>query len=62
MFHRLAADGVSLLISTHVMDEAERCDELLLLREGSLLAAGTPAELGDGSGIEAAFIRLAEAR
>ena len=62
MFHRLAADGVSLLISTHVMDEAERCDELLLLREGSLLAAGTPAELGDGSGIVAAFIRLAEAR
>jgi ABC-2 type transport system ATP-binding protein len=62
MFHRLAADGVSLLISTHVMDEAERCDELLLLREGSLLAAGTPAELGDGSGVEAAFIRLAEAR
>lgn len=62
MFHHLAADGVSLLISTHVMDEAERCDELLLLREGSLLAAGTPAELGDGSGVEAAFIRLAEAR
>lgn len=62
MFHRLAADGVSLLISTHVMDEAERSDELLLLREGSLLAAGTPAELGDGSGIEGAFIRLAAAR
>ena len=61
MFHGLAADGVSLLISTHVMDEAEHCDDLLLLREGKLLASGTPAELGAGSGIEAAFIRLAEA-
>lgn len=61
MFHGLAAEGTSLLISTHVMDEAGHCDQLLLLREGQLLAAGTPVELGAGSGIEAAFIRLAEA-
>ena len=61
MFRGLAAEGTSLLVSTHVMDEAGHCDQLLLLREGQVLAAGTPAELGAGSGIEAAFIRLAEA-
>jgi len=62
MFHRLAATGSSLLVSTHVMDEADRCDDLLLMREGRLLASGTPRELGAGSGangLEAAFIRLA---
>ena len=42
-FARLAGEGVSLLVSSHVMDEAERCDELLLLRDGRLLARGTPA-------------------
>ena len=60
MFHRLAASGVSLLVSTHVMDEAERCDDLLLLREGRLLAAGSPSALGADGGVEAAFVRLAE--
>ena len=34
LFHRLADDGATLLVSSHVMDEADRCDELLLLREG----------------------------
>ena len=38
----LAADGPTLLVSTHVMDEADRCDRLLLMREGRILAAGTP--------------------
>ena len=38
LFHRLAEAGTSLLVSSHVMDEATRCDRLLLLREGQLLA------------------------
>ena len=44
-FHRLAADGATLLVSSHVMDEADRCDELLFIRDGHVLAQGTPAEL-----------------
>jgi ABC-2 type transport system ATP-binding protein len=42
MFHRLAAAGTTLLVSSHVMDEATRCDRLLLLREGRILADDTP--------------------
>ncbi len=45
LFHELAAQGKTLLVSSHVMDEAERCDTLVLLREGRLLAAATPSEL-----------------
>ena len=45
MFAELAARGAALLVSSHVMDEAGRCDELLLLREGRLLASGSVAEL-----------------
>jgi ABC-2 type transport system ATP-binding protein len=43
LFHQLAEGGATLLVSSHVMDEAGRCDHLLLLREGHLLAAETPA-------------------
>ncbi|NGO71304.1 ABC transporter ATP-binding protein [Streptomyces boncukensis] len=64
LFHRLAADrGVTLLISSHVMDEADRCEQLLLLREGSLLASGTPRELRDLTGtdtVEDAFLTLVD--
>ena len=63
MFHRLAAGGATLLVSSHVMDEARNCDELLLLREGRLLASGTPAELRRRSGaddLEDVFLRLIE--
>ena len=42
---RLAATGTALLVSSHVMDEATRCDRLLLLREGQLLADETPQGL-----------------
>lgn len=45
LFHRLSKQGSTLLISSHVMDEAERCDELLLIRNGSLLAHGSPKQL-----------------
>ncbi|MFR9726575.1 ABC transporter ATP-binding protein [Streptomyces sp. MS19] len=62
LFHRLAAErGATLLISSHVMDEADRCDRLLLLREGRLLAEGSPAELRERTGagtVEDAFLRL----
>src|ERR671916_791112 len=63
-FHRLTAEGATLLVSSHVMDEAERCDELLLMREGRLVADTTPAELRERTGeegMEAAFLRLVEA-
>lgn len=61
-FRRLADEGVTLLVSSHVMDEAERCDRLVLLREGSLLFDGTRAELSArarSDDMEEAFIRLA---
>jgi ABC-2 type transport system ATP-binding protein len=45
MFHELADAGAAVLVSSHVMDEAERCDRLLLMREGRLLADDTPAAL-----------------
>ena len=41
-FRALAAAGATLLVSSHVMEEAEHCDELLLMREGELLAAESP--------------------
>jgi ABC-2 type transport system ATP-binding protein len=61
MFHALAAAGTTLVVSSHVMDEAARCDRLLLLRDGDLLADETPARLRAVSGtddLEAAFLTL----
>jgi ABC-2 type transport system ATP-binding protein len=63
-FHGLATTGTTLLVSSHVMDEAARCDGLLLLRDGRVLAALTPDELRAQTGeadLETAFLRLAEA-
>ena len=63
-FHRLADDGITLLVSSHVMDEASRCDDLLLLRDGRLVATGAPEELLRRTGaddLEGAFLALAEA-
>ena len=61
LFGRLAAGGVTLLVSSHVMDEARRCDRLLLMREGRLLAddtvAGLLARTGAGD-VEGAFLAL----
>ena len=62
-FHRLADDGATLLVSSHVMDEAGRCDELLLMREGRIVATGSPDDLRDRTGeqdLEAAFLAVAE--
>lgn len=64
MFGRLAKAGAALLVSSHVMDEATRCDRLLLMRDGALLADTTPADLLAATGaidIEHAFLSLIEA-
>jgi ABC-2 type transport system ATP-binding protein len=63
-FHELAEAGTTLLVSSHVMDEAERCDELVLLREGRIVATGEPDELRrrtHADDLEDAFLALAEA-
>jgi ABC-2 type transport system ATP-binding protein len=63
-FHRLAADGATLLVSSHVMDEADRCDELLFIRDGRVLAQGSPAELrrrAATDNLETAFLSFASA-
>ncbi|MFE1348240.1 ABC transporter ATP-binding protein [Streptomyces sp. NPDC058757] len=64
LFHRLAADrGTTLLVSSHVMDEAERCHRLLLMREGGILAEGSPEALRRQSGtdtVEEAFLHLVD--
>ena len=60
-FRELAASGTTLVISSHVMDEASRCNRLLLLREGRVLAADTPAALQARTKthtVEGAFIEL----
>jgi ABC-2 type transport system ATP-binding protein len=62
-FHGLADAGATLLVSSHVMDEADRCDELLLLRNGNILATGTPGELRrrtHANDLDAAFLKLIE--
>ena len=63
MFHRLAAGGTTLIVSSHVMDEAARCDHLLLMRDGRLVADASPQQLREQTGtddLEQAFLRLAE--
>jgi ABC-2 type transport system ATP-binding protein len=63
MFHGLADKGIALLVSSHVMDEAERCDELVLMRDGVIVAASTPQELRERTGrddLEKAFLALVE--
>lgn len=65
LFRALAADGSSLLVSSHVLDEARHCDELILLRDGSVVAQLTPGELTVRTGTEdmdEAFMRLIEER
>ena len=62
-FHELAEAGTTLLVSSHVMDEAARCDRLVLMREGSILAMATPEELRYRTGatdLDEAFLELVE--
>lgn len=61
LFHRIADAGAAVFVSSHVMDEAERCDRLMLMREGRIIADGAPAEVKEKSGshdIEAAFLAI----
>ncbi len=64
-FQVLNEQGVTILVSTHVMDEAERCHRLGLLQSGRLLAEGTANQLRHGAGketLEQAFLYYAEGR
>ena len=64
-FRSLAAAGTTLLVSSHVMEEAEHCDELLLMRDGDLLAAESPDDLRARTGrdrLDEAFLALIEER
>ena len=61
-FRALAKAGVTIVVSSHVMDEADRCDELLFVRAGRVIGRGTADELRRNSGsanLEDAFLRLA---
>lgn len=62
-FHRLASEGTTLLISSHVMDEAAECDEILLMREGAILRQTTPEGLRSETGqadLSRAFLAIIE--
>lgn len=64
-FRKLASAGVTILVSSHSMDEAARCDRLSFMRQGVLLAVGTPQQIMDGSGsanLEEAFLSYAASR
>lgn len=61
LFHQLCDQGTTIIISSHVMDEAERCDYLALIRDGQVVAQGTPVKLKQQTGtdtIEASFLQL----
>ncbi|MEV4121060.1 ABC transporter ATP-binding protein [Micromonospora sp. NPDC049645] len=63
-FHAMAAAGTTLLVSSHVMDEAARCDRLLLIRQGRLIADDSPAAIRAAAGVDdldEAFLRLIRA-
>jgi ABC-2 type transport system ATP-binding protein len=60
-FNSLAKSGITLLVSSHVMDEADRCGDLLLMRDGHLLAHITPDRLREETGctsLEEAFLSI----
>ncbi|HEX3724441.1 MAG TPA: ABC transporter ATP-binding protein [Nitrolancea sp.] len=64
-FRALADSGKTLIVSSHIMDEAERCDQLAFLRDGRVLAIGSPESLRQQTGcqnLEDAFLALAEGR
>jgi ABC-2 type transport system ATP-binding protein len=64
-FRRMAADGTTIIVSSHVMDEADRCQRLGLIQYGRLLAEGTPSGIraqGGSQNLEEAFLVLAGRR
>jgi ABC-2 type transport system ATP-binding protein len=63
LFHEIADAGAAVLVSSHVMDEAERCDQLLLMRDGEILAQDTPSAIKQRAGVgdvESAFLSIVE--
>jgi ABC-2 type transport system ATP-binding protein len=61
LFALLTARGKTVIVSSHVMEEADMCDDLILMREGKVLASGSPAELRERTGhskMESVFISL----
>lgn len=61
LFRKLAAGGTTIIVSSHVMDEAERCDDLVLIRDGCILAHDTPKSLckrTDTKTVEQSFLKL----
>jgi ABC-2 type transport system ATP-binding protein len=65
LFKRLAGRGTTLIISSHSMDEANRCDNLVLIRDGSVIAHSSPGQLLEDTGcqtIEESFLKLVGGR
>jgi len=65
LFHKLKAAGTTLIITSHAMDEAERCEDLVLLRDGKVLAHDSPSALCEktrSSNVEQAFLKLVGAK
>ncbi len=63
LFHEIAARGAAVFVSSHVMDEADRCDRLLLMRDGVIIADDTPDRIREKTrtdDIESAFLALVE--
>jgi ABC-2 type transport system ATP-binding protein len=63
LFHRIAEGGAGVFVSSHVMDEAERCEQLMLMREGEIIAYDTPQAIMDHTGtgnVEEAFLKIVE--
>ncbi|GAA4722476.1 ABC transporter ATP-binding protein [Nocardioides endophyticus] len=61
LFHDLADNGTAVFVSSHVMDEAERCHRLLLMREGRIIADGSPADIKEkaqAQSVEEAFLAI----
>lgn len=61
LFYKIAAGGTTLIISSHSMDEAGRCEDLVLIREGEIIAHDEPKELlrkTDTGSVEQAFLKL----
>lgn len=59
--YKMTKNGVTILVTTHVMDEAEKCTHLSMMREGEMLATGTPSEIQEKAGVrnlEEAFIHF----
>ncbi|MET0524957.1 MAG: ABC transporter ATP-binding protein [Nocardioides sp.] len=63
LFHRIAQGGAGVFVSSHVMDEAERCERLILMREGEIIAHDSPQAIMDSTGtgnVEEAFLKIVE--